>query len=591
MVKTGNIYRCVIFFLFLGMPAALFGQSGPSVEATVSQTTLHTGQRLKLSITVSGSFRKVNRPVLPDFKGFRLLNKTPSTSRSISYINGVSKSSYSYNYFLAPKGKGDYTIPAVTIKVDGKKYKTDPIHIHVTGGNKAPGNHSTQGDEESNIFLRLTVSNTHPVTGEQLIANITLYFKSGLQVQSYQPIPGWKAQGFWKESLDNNGHPTVQSTVINGVRYRKARLMQFALFPTKAGKLSISPYQVNIAVREAVQNDPFNSFFGGFGSRTQNIKLKTDPVSVTVDSLPKADTTRYIGAVGSFNISRKINTHNIKVGETIQLTTTINGSGNIPLINKPHYTFPHGLEVYQPQETSHINRKDHQISGSKTFTDVMIARSPGTFKIPAKTLSYFNPKRHKFIKKTLPAETITVSGSAATATTSNPSSFSLKPITGLVSWITPESKALYDNWWLWLGVLLPALVFGLAYWRRSYQYKMNTDHTFARSQKADRKAGERLDKALGDAENNQVKEAYSALQKAVEGFISDRLGLPEAGLSIEQYVAALEEHGVNAELTKNVRMLLNKCATINYAPDNSPDLLKSHVGLGESIIKKLKKEL
>jgi hypothetical protein len=120
---------------------------------------------------------------------------------------------------------------------------------------------------------------------------------------------------------------------------------------------------------------------------------------------------------------------------------------------------------------------------------------------------------------------------------------------------------------------------------------MNTDRTFARSQKAARKARERLGEALDYAENDQARGAYNALQKAIEGFISDRLGLPEAGLSIQQYVSALEEHDVNAELVKNVRMLLNKCATINYAPDSSPDLLKSHVGLGESIIEKLKKEL
>ena len=81
------------------------------------------------------------------------------------------------------------------------------------------------------------------------------------------------------------------------------------------------------------------------------------------------------------------------------------------------------------------------------------------------------------------------------------------------------------------------------------------------------------------------------LQKALTGFISDRLALPEAGLSNQEYVKALEEHDIDKNLVKNVRMLLDKCASISYAPDTSHAYLKSHVGLAESTLEKLKKVL
>jgi len=592
MGRIGDIYRYGFLLLFFCIPSLLFGQKkSPSVQATVSNTTLFTGQRLELTITISGDFRNVNRPTLPNFPGFKLLNNTPSISRSISTINGVTKSSYAYNYYLVPTSKGRKRIPPVSIKVDGKVYKTDPINIKVENRSKSSQNQSQNSG--SNIYLRLNISKRHPVTGEQLIANVELYFKKGLEVQSYQPVPGWKARGFWKESLNTNQRPSVQSTVINGVRFRKARLMQFALFPTKSGELTISPYQVKVTIQSiSQQGSPFNNFFGSPNSSQQTIKLKTNPITITVDSLPKADTSRYIGAVGDFNISRSINTKKAKVGQSIQIKTTIRGSGNIPLIDKPRYKFPSGLEVYQPQENSNINRSNHRISGTKTFTDVLVARSPGTFKIPQKTLSYYNPQKKKMIATTLPAQTVKVTGSPGTAETSKPSSsFSLEPITGLASWVSPHSQLLYRYWWFWAGMFIPLAVLALAYWQRSYRYKMNTDRAFARSQKAVQKARGRLDEALENAENGETKQAYNSLQKAIEGFISDRLGLPEAGLSIEQYVSALEEQKVNAELVKNVRMLLNKCATINYAPDRTAELLKSHVGLGESIINKLRKEL
>lgn len=592
MRKIGN--TCYIRFLFLWVVLGFYSNASAqpsfSVEATVSETTVFSGERLQLNITISGDFSEVNRPSLPEFTGLQLLSNTPSTSRNVSYSNGVTRSSYTYSYTLSAQQTGKFTIPPVHISVDGSEYETDPIDITVVDRNQATeGNAGSQPD----IFLRMNISDARPVLGQQLLANVVLYFKEGLEVSSYQPIPGWKAEGFWKEELDNGERPQVQSTIINGVRFRTAQLLQFALFPTKSGELTISPYEVRVSVRSATQrDDPFSSFFGGFGNNRRQVELKSDPVSVNVTSLPDASGVNYIGAVGAFRITRDIKVDEPKVGESIEVETSISGTGNITLINKPEYEFPDGLEVYEPQENAHINRTNQRISGTKTYTDVIIARTPGTFTIPETKLAYFNPSQNEYVIETLPARTFTVATNPnATTNTNQPQSFSLQPVTGLATWVSPREPALWSLWWLWAGLLIPLAALAIAYWQKTYRERMRTDHTFARSQKAEDLARERLKDALDHSENARIKEAYNALQKALTGFISDRLGLPEAGLSIEQYVSALEKHDVNSDLVKNVRMLLNKCATINYAPNASHDYLKSHVGLARSIIDKLKKEL
>lgn len=575
-------------FLFLLQVSAL-GQPSVSVEATVSNNVIYTDERLKLDITISGDFSEVSRPTLPNFSNFQLLNDTPSTSRSISYSNGVTRSSYTYSYYLSPNGAGNFTIPSISITVDSQNYQTKPIDIEVTNRQQKANEDSGQPD----IFLRLNVSDSRPVTGEQIIANVILYFKDGLEVRSYQPIPGWKAEGFWKEELESNTRPQVESTILNGVRYRTADLLQFALFPTKSGELTISPYQIRATVRSASRNDdPFGSFFGSFGNNQREMDLKSEPVTITVEPLPENRDSTYIGAVGTFNIDREISTQEVVTGQSIEITTSISGTGNIPLINKPNYDFPDGMEVYEPQEQTRINRRNQQISGSKTYTDVVLARTPGQFTLPKARLAYYNPLRSEFVVETLPARTISVEPNPdAESGINQPQSFSLQPITGLASWVSPTSKSLSDYWWFWLGLILPGLALALAYWRKSYQDKMKTDRNFARSQHAVQKAQERLNQAMEHSRKGDTTEAYNKLQKAITGFIGDRLGLPEAGLSIEQYVSALQEHNVNEDLVKNVRMLLNKCATINYAPDTSESYVKSHVGLAESIIEKLKKEL
>lgn len=580
----------ILLWLAAGPGTTLFAQPARSVTATVSATEVFTGERLQLNITISGDFSDVKRPDLPDFKGLQLLSSVPSTSRSISYVNGVTRSSYIYSYMLSAPRQGTYTIPPVSVSVDGTTYKTEAIEVKVLDRNKAA---SENVDKQPDIFLKLKVSDQQPVVGQQVLASIILYFKEGMEVSSYQPIPGWKAEGFWKEELGTAQRPQIQSTIINGVRFRSARLLQFALFPTKSGTLTVSPYKIDAAIRTASQReDPFSSFFGGFGNNRRQVELETDPVTINVKDLPPISDAHYIGAVGSYRINREMNIKRPTVGETIEVKTTIEGTGNIPLLNKPEYDFPEDLEVYDPQKNIQLDRSGQRIRGTVTYTDIVIARTPGRYTIPETTLAYYNPDRGKYITETLPARTFKVKRNPDTVTeTGQPNTISLQPVTGLANWVSPAGAKLWNLWWLWAGLLVPIAVLTGAYWQKSYRDRMQSDVTFARAQKANALADKRLQQALDHSKNGRVKEAYNALQKSLTGFIGDRLGLPEAGLSIEQYVSALEEHNVDEDLIKNVRMLLNKCATINYAPNATHDYLKSHVGLAQSIIEKLKNEL
>lgn len=579
-----------LFSLLAFLSSQAFSQSSISVSASVSETKIYTGERVSLSIEISGNFNNVSRPDLPEFEGFRLLSNNPSTSRSYRFVNGESTTSYTYSYYLVAQDKGSYQIPPSSVTIDGEEYETEPLNVQIIDRNESAS--STESDRPD-IFLRMEVSDSQPVTGQQIISDVVLYFKDGLEVNSYQPVPGWKAEGFWKEELENSNRPQATSTVIDGVRYRKARLLQFALFPTKSGELEISPYEIIVSVRSTQsRDDAFSSFFGGFGSNQRQVELASDPLSLTVESLPPANNSDYIGAVGYFDISRSISTRNSVVGESIELTTRIEGTGNVPLISKPDYELPNNLEIYEPKESSNLNRRDQQISGSKTFSDVVVARSPGSYTIPEKTVSYFNPSQNRYITKTLPSLRFDVKENPDAVTATNtPNSFPVSPVTGLATWVSPKSTNFITSWWFWVGILLPLVVLGVAYWQKSYLEKMNNDQAFARSKQAADTATQRLEEAITLSEQGNIKQAYNMLQKALTGFISDRLNLPEAGLSNAEYIKALKREDIDQNLIKNVRMLLDKCASISYAPDTTHAYLKSHVGLAKSTLEKLKKVL
>ena len=579
--------------LFLQFPSA-FGQD-VSVQATVSKNEVFSGERIGFTIEISGDFSDVSRPQIPSsINGLRLLNNNPSTSRSYSFVNGKSQITYSYTYYFIAEKAGQFTIPPAVVSIDGRNYQTRSISIKVIDRNRAADNKDKKGRPD--IFLALELSDENPVPGQQLLADVVLYFKENIRVLSYQPEPGWKAEGFWKEQLERTDRPRAVSTILNGVRYRKARLMQYALFPTKSGELTLSSYAVTVSVRtvERRQVDPFSSFFGGFGGQQRNVRVKTDQKTIAVQELPPLADAQYINAVGSFSISRKTNTKSTYVGETIEITTEVDGVGNVPLIGKPQYELPAGLEIYDPREQSEINRRGKKIAGKRSFTDVVIARNPGTYTIPDTTLAYYNTETNSYRKQDLSEITITVKPSplAQRRTSSNGSSIEIQPIQGLTSWQVKNNAPVTDHWWFWGGLIFPAFLLGIGYWQKTYRDRLMSDRGFARSRYAQTTAENRLNEADELSSKTEIKEAYSKIHQAITGYISDKLNLKEAGLSDEEFVQILRDHNeIDDQTVKASKVLLEKCATIQYAPMAGRTDVEDDLQKAKNLLDKLQKGL
>ena len=574
-----------------------------SVKTTISQNEVFTGERISVTVEISGSgFNSVSRPVIPEIPDeLEILNRTPSTSQSFSFVNGKSSIKYGYTYYLVAPNEGSFDIPPFTVQVDGEEYQSNPVSVKVIDRNKASanannsGSNNASGTNNPDIYLTFEVSDTSPYNGQQILADVMLFFKSGLEVLSYQPAMGWKAEGFWKEQLESNERPKAYSTIIDGVRYRKARLAQFALFPSKTGDLELSPYKITANVRSASnRSDAFSSFFGGFNSNKRRVELETEVVKVKVKELPEIADAKAIGAVGKFDISRNVSSDKVFEGETIEINTTVEGTGNVPLITAPEYDLPDNLEIYQPDEQSEIDRNGKKIAGSRTFTNVVIARKPGTYTIPSADIAHFNPSNGRYNVTTLPELTVNVEVDprGRTLATTNQTTFTIQPVLGLASWSTVAgNQHLSEYWWFWMGLITPFVLLAIGYWQKSYRDRMNSDVFFARSQKAMDKAKSAMDKAYEEAEDGDIKEAYGALHKALTGYIGDRLGLPEAGLSDKEYIQKLNEKGMDQQITQQLYTILDKCSSIRYAPLTTRQDLADDIEQAKKLLSKLKRNV
>lgn len=585
MTKIGNYLKlCITLLFFQGFSVNVFSQD-VTLTARLSETNLISGERVTLELSISGqNLRSINRPDIPPVDGLRWMSGSTSSSSNYSYINGKPSVSYTYGYLFIAQSPGSYTFPALTISVNGKNYTTKPISFQILPTKALDsGNEKTSPD----IYLRLEPNTKNPVVGEQVIASMVLYFKNGVDVSSYQASPGWKAVGFWKEELENPQRAQTSSVIINGVRYQRAVLMQYALFPTKTGELTLSPFEVTVKLtRRNQKRDIFDTFSMRFGQ--EQLDLQTLPVTLDVKPLPKPGDALFIGAVGNFSIKREINPKNALVGESIEITTTVSGIGNVPLVTKPEYDFPETLEQYNPEEDTQLQRNNKQISGTKTFTDIVIARNEGDFTIPAVTVACFNPGKNTFETTSLPAVTLHAKRDPRAANSGiTELRLNIQPVTGLANWMPVNNRKLYTSASVWLLLISPLALGIIGYLFKNYNDKMTGNSAFARSQKAKEKAFAILDSVQGEQD---IKRGYANIRKGLTGFISDKLNLAMAGIPTRQIVDILTEK-TDSEIAMETKKLLDKCETIAYAPNATVESMETDVANTRELIKKIGKAL
>lgn len=593
MKKTGKFSAATTLLLTTAFLITLFSPKTASaqdfdIEASVSENQIFIGEQFSLSVEVLGSsMRSVELPDLPEIDGVRVLSSTPSRSSSISIINGRTTTSTTYTYNLIARESGRFTIPPVTITVDGEEYSTQPLEIEVI----EKGSLSAEGRQQlPDIFMEVEVDDDTPVTGQQIVASLKLYFKEGLEISSFQPRSGWRTDGFWKEELQNIRQPTAETIVLDGIRYRTATLIRYALFPTRSGELTLSEFPMAVGVRSRPsRNDPFGSFFGGSGTNQRRVSIETEPVQINVQPLPPAQGAIAMNAVGNLDIERTLDQRNVVTGEPVELTTRVTGAGNIPLVRKPDYNLPEGIDLFSPRENSNVERRGLTIQGEKTFTELIAARSPGVYTIPAERIAVFDPASGNFKYVNLPELSFEATPSPAEEiTTVSSREVRLQPVTGLAVWDQAQSRPFYQKVWFWLLLVLPAAGLIYAFRQRKLHNKLTSDTLFARAHNAEKLAAERLEKARKLVPENQPKEIYGLLHKSLTGYISDRLGLPSAGLSDAELIEKLWSNGCGPELHRKVKGLLNKCATISYAPAGDRADIQADIDKAEHLISELK---
>ena len=478
--------------------------------------------------------------------------------------------------------------------VKGTTYTTDPISLTVVPQSQRPQRQQTRRDpfnpfgsrrspqqqvpqspltvSERDIFIRAIPSNRSVYRNQQVNIEYQLFYREGMQLRQSRLADSWDAEGFWREELDVERRPIPRTVVENGLRYNTIVLKRVAVFPTRAGELSIDPLKIEVEAYVPTRSaDPFDQFFS-FRPRYEPIEVSSPAVRINVDALPANEPDDFLGAVGSFRVEASVDRNEVEVGEPIQVTLSISGTGNMATIEPPHFEPPGVFELFDPQVDIQINRSGRQIRGTKTLNYVLVPRSNGVFQIPQVTLSFFNPEHGKYETLNPRPTSIKVVGEpiASPATLTSSSGFPVDDIAGLLttgaSWKRVNPALVHQSSLTYILLGLPFLLLvGLVFYQMHLD-RIAGDQTYARNRRAHPVARKHLKKAEVLLSENKPRAFYEEIERAVMSFIGNRLNIADKGFTYQQLSEELAERGVGDDARARLVGLMQECDRVRYAP-------------------------
>lgn len=355
-----------------------------------------------------------------------------STSISISNGHTEQNTQYTYTYVLAAKREGTFTIPGVSISVDGRVLRSNAVEVRVVKAGKQ--SQEKQNDPFSNffqfewpdlnpfgsnqpsqrpdsksesveykddikkddLFVKSEISQTEAWQGEAVVVTHKLYIKQDIRGYDIVRANYPATDALWLDRLDQT-YSDESTETIKGERYHVYTIMQTAAYPLKTGKVTIP--KLDLIVRIGVPAVVNNPFWGNMTTtRAKDFRLTSNELTLKVKPLPNATNNAKTEIVGHFDISASLNKTEVYANEAVTLTVTVSGNGNLHHIESKDIDidFPSDYDITYPKVRQSISAKGNLVSGSKTFQFTLIPRSEGEYFVPSAIFTYYDDETQTF---------------------------------------------------------------------------------------------------------------------------------------------------------------------------------------------------
>ena len=337
-----------------------------SVRAGVDRHAVDVRDPFHFQIAVAGT-DQVTPPDLGALKGFtvRSLGAGPNNSESVTVINNKTtrevRRGYVMTYQLTANRAGTITIPALVVVAGGVERYTPEITVEVN----EPG--SVDG-----YRLHLALDRSAVWVGQPVLLTTTWMWDPRLGPErfhqlSYPLFDGAPDNGVTYEhrrpaSMDDDpvrlevsGQEVIWKhgeAAIDGVNYRTLSFTT-TLMLKHPGALAIP--KATLVFEGIAGYRTARDFFGRERRQAvvQRFVLPSNELALPVKPLPEAGRpASFSGLVGSFTISAEAAPLEVKVGDPIDLTVTISGSGDLRRLPPLDLSRMDGFEAFRVSDAA-----------------------------------------------------------------------------------------------------------------------------------------------------------------------------------------------------------------------------------------------
>jgi hypothetical protein len=579
--------------------------------ATAEPNVLRVGEQFTITYESNQNIGDID---LPDSRDFQFLGG-PSVGQSTQIESSpgrtFSKTTYTYTYYFRALKEGKFSIPAATAHIKNKTYSSNTLVIEVVSGNSSgsaiarqPGQSDPSGEQadaagKDDVFVRILLNKKEAYVGEQIIATVKIYTK--LQISGIdERYKGPDFTGFYTEPIEVPPLRNLERENIDGDIYYTGVLQKVMLIPQKTGELTIQPFELDIAVRKQVKRRSTSIFDEFFEPSVQDIpvKLKSNKVVIKSTPLPSQKPVSFTGAVGEFTFNASVDKTEVKTNDAVNLKMIVKGTGNYRIIDQPPVSIPPEVESYDPVIKVVA---ESTLKGMKSFEYLLIPHYPGEFIIPSIEFTYFDIIKKQY--RTLRSESFTIKvekgeGDSLLPVISGMAKADVELLRSDISFIKLKVKPLpfkgrfiAQDFLFYLLYLFLFLIFGLILWLRRNHIRRSGDILKVKNRKASHYARRRLKKAGRLMRTDDKNAFFDELLKAIWLYLSDKLVIPLADLSMDKARISLKEAGCKEEVVSELADIINQCEFIRYASASATTNKEQLFERSVKLIAKLQQEL
>ncbi|HVU27519.1 MAG TPA: BatD family protein [Verrucomicrobiae bacterium] len=567
--------------------------SAATFTVSLDRDTVSLGENTTLLLTFdSGSPQAI--PQIPNVPNLQIdyVNKVIN----FNSVNNQSDLKITIAYSVTPQSTGKFTIPAITVDVNGQPVSSQPLRLTVVKANATISADSKPGSQMA--FLRLTAPKNEFFVGEVFQLEFDL-FVNGNAANAADLAESFLARGMGLISANgfrtlNSAAAPIRQVQIGNSTYVEASLIT-ALSPSKIGTLTVTCTNAKATLQLPLANQRQDPFFGfGMFRQVENrqVSLSADPLSIEgVPLITSNVPANFNGAVGDYTMNVTAGPTNVAVGDPITVRVQISGRGDLAALALPEQPAWHDFKTFSP--TAHTDISDQLgIEGTKTFEQIVTPQNTDVHELPAFSFSFFNPETKTYQTLTQSPVSLAVHSSGATtvpviAATKTaetpPTPQDILPIKQNLGALAQTTAPLVTSPAFLALQSLPVLAWFAAFvWRKRADNLANNPRL-----QRQRRVAQIVENGLKDlqrfATENNSDEFFATLFRLLQEQLGERLNCPSSSIT----ESVVDERLAGSAVADSLCELFQLCNQARYAPLRTSGELAAVIPQFENVIREL----